>query len=63
MIARAPQFKRVFLGNEVGSDMVENEPLRLGCMSFASKLMDLNSIKVFAFEDNLYYKNGQTAMG
>ena len=46
---RAPQFKKVCLGNEVGSNMDQNEPLRLGFRSFASKLMDHDSIKVFVF--------------
>ena len=47
--SRAPQFKKVCLGNEVGSNMDQNEPLRLGFRSFASKLMDHDSIKVFVF--------------
>ena len=47
--SRAPQFKKVCLGNEVGSDMDQNEPLRLGFRSFASKLMDHDSSEVFVF--------------
>ena len=50
MHSRAPQFKKVCLGNEVGSNMDQNEPLRLGFRSFASKLMDHDSIKVLIFE-------------
>ena len=46
---RAPQFKKVCLGNEVGSNMDQNDPLRLGFRSFASKLMDHDSIKVLIF--------------
>ena len=49
VLTRAPQFKKVCLGNEVGSNMDQNEPLRLGFRSFASKLMDHDSIKVFVF--------------
>ena len=49
MDIRAPQFKKVCLGNEVGSNMDQNDPLRLGFRSFASKLMDHDSIKVFLF--------------
>ena len=46
---KAPQFQKVCLGNEVGSNMDQNEPLRLGFRSFASKLMDHDSIKVLVF--------------
>ena len=49
MDSRAPQLKKVCLGNEVGSNMDQNEPLRLGFRSFASKLMDHDSIKVLIF--------------
>ena len=37
-------------------------PLRLGFSSFASKLMDSNSIEVFAFEENQSPKNWKTEM-
>ena len=49
---RAPQFKKVSLGSEVGSKTDQNKPFRLGLRSFASKLMDRDSIKVFAFGGN-----------
>ena len=41
------EFKKVW--NEVGINMDPNKPLRLGFRSFASKLMDLDSFKVFTF--------------
>ena len=63
VISRAPQFKKVCLGNKVGSDMDQNELLRLGFRSFASKLMDRNSIKVSAFDDNQSSKNWKIEMG
>jgi len=59
---RTPQFKRVCHGSKVGSNFDQNEPLRLGFSSFASKLMDRNSIKVFAFEENHSPKNWKTEM-
>ena len=57
-----PQFKKVWLGSEVGSKIDQNEPLRLGFTPFASKLMDCNSIKVFAFNKNQSPKNWKTEM-
>ena len=60
--SRAPQFQKVCLGSEVGSNIDQNEPLRLGFSSFASKLMDRNSIKVFTFEENQSPKNWKTEM-
>ena len=60
---RAPQFKKVCLGSEVGSNMDQNEPFWLGFRSFASKLMDRNSIKVFIFGENQSPKNWETEMG
>ena len=60
---RAPQFEKLSLGTEVGSNIDQNEPFRLGFRSFASKLMDRNSIKVFAFEENQSPKNWKTEMG
>ena len=60
---RAPQFKKVCLGSEVGSNMDQNEPFWLGFRSFASKLMDRNSIKVFVFGENQSPKNWKTEMG
>ena len=63
MNSRARQFKEVFLGSEVGDNIDQNELLRLGFRSFASKLMDRNSIKVFAFDDNQSSKNWKTEMG
>ena len=62
MVIRAPQFQKVCLGSEVGSNIDQNEPLRLGFSSFASKLMDRNSIKVFTFEENQSPKNWKTEM-
>ena len=59
---RAPQFQKVCLGSEVGSNIDQNEPLRLGFSSFASKLMDRDSIKVFTFEENQSPKNWKTEM-
>ena len=59
---RAPQFQKVRLGSEVGSNIDQNEPLRLGFSSFASKLMDRNSIKVFTFEENQSPKNWKIEM-
>ena len=59
---RAPQFRKVCPGNEVVSNMDQNEPLRLGFSSFALKLMDRNSIKVFTFEENQSPKNWKTEM-
>jgi len=43
--------------------MDQNELLRLGFRTFASKLMDRNSIKVFAFDENQSSKNWKTDMG
>ena len=43
--------------------MDQNEPLRLGFMSFASKLMDHDRIKVFIFRDNWSSKNWKIEMG
>ena len=60
---RAPQFKKVSLGSEVGSKTDQNKPFRLGLRSFASKLMDRDSIKVFAFGGNQSPKNWKTEMG
>ena len=62
LYTRAPQFQKVCLGSEVGSNIDQNEPLRLGFSSFASKLMDRNSIKVFTFEENQSPKNWKTEM-
>ena len=62
MFNRAPQFKKVCLGNEVGSNMDQNEPLRLGFRSFALKLMDHDSIEVFVFRDHWSSKNGKIEM-
>ena len=59
---RAPQFQKVCLGSVVGSSIDQNEPLRLGFSPFASKLMDRNSIKVLAFEENQSPKNWKTKM-
>ena len=50
---RAPQFKKVSLGNEVGSKTDQNKPLRLGLRSFASKLMDLDGLKVSNFQPKI----------
>ena len=61
--SRAPQFKKVSLGSEVGSKTDQNKPFRLGLRSFASKLMDRDSIKVFAFGGNQSPKNWKTEMG
>jgi len=63
LLSRAPQFKKVCQGSEVGSNIDQNEPFRLGLRSFASKLMDRNSIKVLAFEENQSPKNWKTEMG
>ena len=63
MYRRAPQFKKVCLGNKVGSNLDQNEPLRLGFRSFALKLMDHDSIKVFVFRDNWSLKNWKIEMG
>ena len=60
--SRAPQFQKVCLGSKIGSNIDQNEPLRLGFSSFASKLMDRNSIKVFTFEENQSPKNWKTEM-
>ena len=60
---KAPQFKKVSLGSEVGSNIDQIEPFRLGFRSFALKLMDRNSIKVFVFGGNQSPKNGKTEMG
>ena len=60
---RAPHFKKVSLGSEVGSNTDQNKPFRLGFSSFASKLMDRDSIKVFAFGGNQSPKNWKTEMG
>ena len=46
---RAPHFNKVCLGNEVGSNLDKKDPLRLGFRSFASKLMDHNTIEIFVF--------------
>jgi len=54
---RAPQFQKVRRGSEVGSNIDQHGPLRLGFSSFALKLMDRNSIKVFTFEENQSPKN------
>ena len=62
ILYRVPQFQKVCLGSEVGSNIDQNEPLRLGFSSFASKLMDRNSIKVFTFEENQSPKNWKTEM-
>ena len=59
---RAPQFQKVCLGSEVGSNIDQNEPLRLGFSSITPKLMDRNSIKVFTFEENQSPKNWKTEM-
>ena len=50
---RAPQFKKVSLGNEVGSKTDQNKPFRLGLRSFASKLMDLDGLKVSNFQPKI----------
>ena len=50
---RAPQFKKVSLGSEVGSKTDQNKPLRLGLRSFASKLMDLDGLKVSNFQPKI----------
>ena len=63
LVSRAPQFQKVCLGNEVGSNMDQNEPLRLGFRSFALKLMDHDSIKVFVFRDHWSSKNWKIEMG
>ena len=63
LTSRAPQFKKVSLGSEVGSKTDQNKPFRLGLRSFASKLMDRDSIKVFAFGGNQSPKNWKTEMG
>ena len=63
LLTRAPQFKKVSLGSEVGSKTDQNKPFRLGLRSFASKLMDRDSIKVFAFGGNQSPKNWKTEMG
>ena len=60
---RAPQLKKVCFGSEVGSNMDQNKPFWLGFRSFASKLMDRNSIKVFVFGENQSPKNRKTEMG
>ena len=62
LLNRAPQFKKVSLGSEVGSKTDQNKPFRLGLRSFASKLMDRDSIKVFAFGGNQSPKNWKTEM-
>ena len=62
MFSRAPQLKNVCCGSELGSSIDQNEPLRLGFSSFALKLMDRNSIKVFPFEENQSTKNWKTGM-
>ena len=59
---KAPQLKKVCLGNKVGSNINQNDPLRLSFRSFALKLMDRNSIKVFTFEENQSPKNWKTEM-
>ena len=59
---RAPQLKNI-LGSKVDYVMDQNELLRLGFRSFASKLMDHNSIKVFTFDENQSAKNWKTEMG
>ena len=41
----------------------QNEPLRLGFRSFALKLMDHDSIKVFVFRYNWSSKNWKIEMG
>ena len=51
--SRAPQFKKVSLGSEVGSKTDQNKPLRLGLRSFASKLMDLDGLKVSNFQPKI----------
>ena len=53
MVIRAPQFKKVSLGSEVGSKTDQNKPLRLGLRSFASKLMDLDGLKVSNFQPKI----------
>ena len=63
IFTRAPQFKKVCQGSEVGSKTDQNKPFRLGLRSFASKLMDRDSIKVFAFGGNQSPKNWKTEMG
>ena len=50
---RAPQFKKVSLGSEVGSKTDQNKPFRLGLRSFASKLMDLDGLKVSNFQPKI----------
>ena len=53
LYSRAPQFKKVSLGSEVGSKTDQNKPLRLGLRSFASKLMDLDGLKVSNFQPKI----------
>ena len=60
MYIKSTQFQKVCLGSKVGSNLDQNEPFRLGFRSFASELMDRNSIKVFAFDDNKSSKNWKT---
>ena len=47
---RARQLKIYFQGSRVGGNIDQIEPLRLGPMSFTSKLMDRGDLKVY------YYK-------
>ena len=53
MFNRAPQFKKVSLGSEVGSKTDQNKPFRLGLRSFASKLMDLDGLQVSNFQPKI----------
>ena len=63
LVSRAPQFQKVCLGNKVRRNMDQDEPLRLGFRSFALKLMDNDSIKVFVFRDHWSSKNWKIEMG
>ena len=47
---RAPQLENDFDGNGDGGNSGQNDPLRLGPMSFGSKLMDHDGLKVSHFQ-------------
>ena len=59
----ATSLEKENLGCADGNKMDQNKPLRPGFRSFAEKLMDRNSIKVFAFDENQSSKNWKTEMG
>ena len=46
MVIRARQLKIIFQGSRVGGNIDQNEPLRLGPMSFGLKLMDHGHFEV-----------------